>query len=88
LFRSNGYEATQSITAKKVADDEYVALVVPQRLETKRPMIEILSKGVSYLIESSFVFKAGTQHTITVTLNSNPEKVKIEIGGEIEGDWD
>lgn len=88
IVTKNGYESAQSITAKKVSDGVYAAIIVPQRLDTKRPLVEVLSKGVSYLIESSFVFKAGTQHTINVTLNNNPDQVKIEIGGEIEGGWD
>ena len=88
VVTKNGYESAQSITAKKVSDGIYTAIIVPQRLDTKRPLVEILSKGVSYLIESSFVFKAGTQHTINITLNNNPDQVKIEIGGEIEGGWD
>jgi len=79
----NGYESARSITAKKLSDGTYAAIVVPQRLETKRPLVEVLSNGVSYLLESSFVFKAGTQHTINITLNNNPDQVKIEIGGEI-----
>lgn len=83
----NGYEAAQSITAKKVSDSVYAAIIVPQRLDTKRPLVEILTKGVSYLVESSFVFKAGVQHSINITLNDNPDKVKIEIGGEIENNW-
>lgn len=84
----NSYEPAQSITAKKLSDGVYTAIIVPQRLDTKRPLVEVLSKGVSYLIESSFVFKTGTQHTINITLNNNPDQVKIEIGGEIEGGWD
>lgn len=86
MVTKNGYEAAQSITAKKLSDGVYTAIIVPQRLDTKRPFVEVLTKGVSYLIESSFVFKPGTQHTINVMLNNNPDQVKIEIGGEIE-DW-
>lgn len=81
----NGHASPQSITTKKVEDGVYTAIIVPQRLNTRRPFIEVLSKGVSYLVESSFVFRSGMQHTINITLNNNPDKVKIEIGGEIEG---
>lgn len=63
----------------------YSAIVVPQRIETRRPLVEVLVNGVSYLVESSFVFKSGTQHSMTITLNNNPDQVKIEIGGEIAG---
>lgn len=81
----NSHALPQSITTKKVEDGVYTAIIVPQRLNTRRPFIEVLSKGVSYLVESSFVFRSGMQHTINITLNNSPDKVKIEIGGEIEG---
>lgn len=85
MLIKNSYVSPQSITTKKVSEGVYTAIVVPQRLETRRPFIEILSEGVSYLVESSFVFRSGIQHTISITLNNSPDKVKIEIGGEIEG---
>lgn len=81
----NSHASTQSITTKKVEDGVYTAIIVPQRLNSRRPFIEVLSKGVSYLVESSFVFRSGMQHTVNITLNNSPDKVKIEIGGEIEG---
>lgn len=88
VVTKNGYESAKSITTKKVSDGVYTAIVVPQRLENKLPLIEVLSHGVSYLVESKFVFRSGTQHTINLTLNNNPDKVKIEIGGELEGGWE
>lgn len=81
----NSHEGPKSITARKVSRAIFEAIIVPQRIITKLPFIEIISGEVSYLIESTFVFKPGTQHTINIILNSNPEKVKINIGGEIEG---
>lgn len=88
VVTKNGYESAKSITTKKVSDGVYTAIIVPQRLENKLPLIEVLSHGVSYLVESKFVFRSGTQHTINLTLNNNPDKVKIEIGGELEGGWE
>ena len=88
IVTKNGYESAKSITTKKVSDGVYTAIVVPQRLENRLPLIEVLSHGVSYLVESKFVFRSGTQHTINLTLNNNPDKVKIEIGGELEGGWE
>ena len=82
-----GYESAKTITAKKVSDGIYTAIIVPQRIENKVPLIEILSHEVSYLVERKFVFRSGTQHTINIILNNNPDKVKIEIGGEIT-DWE
>lgn len=88
VVTKNGYEASKSITAKKVADGVYTAIIVPQRLENKLPLIEVLSHGVSYLVESKFVFRSGMQHTVNLTLNNNPDMVRIEIGGEIENGWE
>ena len=87
VVTKNGYETAKSITAKKVEDGVYTAIVVPQRLDNRLPLIEVLSHGVSYLVESKFIFRSGTQHTVNLTLNNNPDKVKIEIGGEIENGW-
>lgn len=87
IVSKNAYEGAQSITARQEAVGVYSAIIVPQRLDTRRPLVEVLANGVSYLIESSFVFKAGTQHVMTVTLSNNPDQVKIEIGGEITGGW-
>lgn len=82
------YAPARTVTAKKVSDNKYTAILVPQMLVNKKPLLEIIFKDVSYMIESKFQFKTGTQHVLNVTLNNNPDKVKIEIGGEIEGGWE
>ncbi|MDR0962452.1 MAG: fimbrillin family protein [Mediterranea sp.] len=81
------YESVKSITAKPLGTGSYAAIIVPQRIEFRLPLIEVIAKGVSYLVESAFVFKPGVQYTYTLTLNNDPDKVKIDIGGEIEGGW-
>ncbi len=83
----NSREPAKSITALQISETVYSAIVVPQRLENKVPLVEVITSGVSYLIESRFVFRSGIQHTVNVVLSDNPEKVKIEIGGEIDG-WE
>lgn len=79
------YGGTHSLTMRKDAPDTFSAIIVPQRIERKQPLIEVLTDGVSYLLETRFVFKAGVQHCAIVTLNSDPAKVKIDIGGDIGG---
>lgn len=79
------YAPAKTVTAKKVDDDTYTAIIVPQMITNKKPLLEIIFKDVSYMIESKFQFKTGIHHVINVTLNNNPDKVKIEVGGEIEG---
>jgi hypothetical protein len=90
VVTKNSHESVQSITAKPLSADEesvkYEAIIVPQRLDNFLPFVEILASGVSYMVESKFVFKAGTTHTITVALSDSPSNIKISIGGEIT-DW-
>lgn len=64
----------------------FAAIVIPQRIDNRMPLVEVVMKGVSYLVESKFLFKAGTNHLVNVIISDNPEQVKIEVGGE-KGDW-
>ena len=48
------------------------------------PLVEVIANNVSYLYEAKFIFKPGVQHNITLVISNNPEKIKIEIGGEIK----
>lgn len=80
-----GTEAT--LKAKAAGNNRYTAIVVPQRITNRRPLVEVVMKGVSYLMESAFVFKPGMHHIVSLTITKNPEQVKIEIGGEIEN-WE
>ncbi len=77
--------ATSTIVAKKISNTEYQAIVVPQNIESRRPLIEVETQGVSYLMEGKLSFKQGYSHTIIVTLSKNPTQTKIEIGGSIGG---
>ena len=79
------YVQPKTIVAKQVDHDTHTAIIVPQMLMFKGPLIEIIFKDVSYMIESKFNFKSGMHHTINVIMDRNPDKVKIEIGGEIAG---
>ena len=79
------YAGTGSIRARRLSASEYTAIVVPQNITTRRPLVEVITNGVSYLMEGKLSLKQGMRHTISVTLDKNPEKVKIDIGGEIAG---
>ncbi len=76
----------QSIEAQNMGNNLYSALIVPQRLNNRVPLVEVVMKGVSYLYETKFLFRQGKQHNVTLVISKNPEQIKIEIGGEIE-DW-
>lgn len=79
------YAPAKTITTKRIDEDTYTAIVVPQMITNQKPMLEIIFKDVSYMIERKFQFKTGMHHVLNVTLNNNADKVKVEIGGEIEG---
>lgn len=80
----NGRGNRETITAKADGDHAYSAIIVPQRLSNRVPLIEVIMKGVSYMYESTFQFKAGISHTVNLVISDNPDQVKIEIGGEVE----
>lgn len=83
----NAHGTQQSIQAQNLGGHTYAAIIVPQRLDNRQPLVEVIMKGVSYLYESKFVFKAGIQHTVQLVVSKNPEQIKIDIGGELEN-WD
>ena len=77
----------ETIKARRVDNETFEAIIIPQRMETRRPFLEYIANGVSYLYESTFVFKAGKLHTLELTINSNPDQIEIEVGGSID-DWE
>ena len=81
----DSYSGTSTIRARKISNTEFQAIVVPQNIESRRPLVEVVSQGVSYLMEGKISFKQGYCHTLVVTLSKNPTQTKIEIGGSIGG---
>ena len=78
----------RTITMRQTAPDTFEAIVVPQHIERRTPLVEITMEGIAYLLNYSVSFRPGYQHTITVTLNTSPdqEKIEIELEGDV-GDW-
>lgn len=74
-----------TIRTMQTGNYEYSAIVVPQRLSNRKPLIEVVMNGVSYLYTSTFLFKPGINHYVNIVISNNPEQIKIEIGGEIQG---
>lgn len=68
-----------TIKCRKISANQFEAIVVPQRIESRRPLIEIVANDIAYLLEDNFHFKAGMQHTLNVVLNASPDQIKIEI---------
>ena len=86
IVTRNPYGTAQTIRAKDLGNQMYAAIIVPQRLDNRQPLVEVIMKGVSYLYESKFQFKPGIQHSVQLAISKDPGQIKIEIGGEME-DW-
>lgn len=86
------YGEPEDIICHRVASSpadspEYEAIVIPQRITSKRPFLEYLTDKVSYLVQDTYNFKPGFCYSYTLTINSSPEQIVVSIGGTIEG-WD
>ena len=78
------HASPNTIHAHSIGNHRYTAIVVPQRLDNRQPLVEVVTNGVSYLYEGKFLFKPGVQHNILLALSQNASQVKIQIGGETE----
>ena len=78
------YGESEVIRARMIDNSTFEAIIVPQRLDTRRPFLEYIAGGVSYLYEDTFNFRTGVSYTVNLTINSNPDQIAIEIGGETE----
>lgn len=83
------FSETKTIKMRKIDNETFEAIIVPQFIERSTPLVEITMEGVAYLLNYSMSFRPGYQHTITVTLNTSPdqEKIEISIDGEV-GEWE
>ncbi len=73
----------QSVTALKVADNKYAAIIVPQTVALK---VEVVADGKLYtqsLLEAEL--KSGAQYSVSATLI--PESLDASISGDIEN-WE
>jgi len=68
-----------TITMKKLSNSKFEAVLVPQNIEKRTPLIELTMGGIAYLLEYSLSFRPGYVHTVTVTLNTSPDQEQIEI---------
>ena len=77
-----------TITMKKITNERFEAVVVPQNIEKRTPLIELTMGGIAYLLDYSLSFRPGYVHTVTVTLNTSPDQEQIEISIDpTTGNW-
>jgi len=75
----DAFGSKNTITMKKISNDHFEAVLVPQNIERSTPLVELTMSGIAYLLETSLSFLPGYVHTITVTLNTSPDQEQIEI---------
>lgn len=75
----DAFGAKKTITMKKLTNEKFEAVLVPQNIEKRTPLIELTMGGIAYLLETSLSFRPGYVHTLTVTLNTSPDQEQIEI---------
>ena len=81
------YGERQKIKARQVSIDTYEVILIPQSITENMPFIEVVMGGISYLTENMFSYLPGVQYNVSITLNSSPEQIEVEIGGNIEN-WE
>ncbi len=74
----------KAIRARQRSNYVYEAIVVPQRIQYSMPLVEVEMGGVSYVFDGILHFKAGTDHLINIVINEDPERVEMNISGEVD----
>ncbi len=84
----DAFGAKPTLTMKKISNERFEAVIVPQNIEKRTPLIELTMGGIAYLLDYSLSFRPGYVHTVTVTLNTSPDQEQIEISIDpTTGNW-
>lgn len=75
----NPFGAKSTITMKKIDNTRFEAVLVPQNIEKRTPLIELTMGGIAYLLEYSLSFRPAFVHYVDLTLNTSPDQEMIEI---------
>lgn len=75
----DSFGAKNTITMKKISNSLFEAVLVPQNIENRTPLIELTLGGIAYLLDYSLSFRPGYVYTIDITLNTSPDQEQIEI---------
>lgn len=81
------YGDASPIKARRVSVDTFEVILIPQSIHSRLPFVEIEMNGISYMTYDLFSYLPGVQYSVSITLNSSPEQIEVEIGGKIT-DWE
>lgn len=84
----DGFGSKSTITMKKINNTLFEAVLIPQNIERRTPLIELTMGGIAYLLEYSLSFRPGYVHYVDLTLNTSPDQEQIEISIDPgQGNW-
>ena len=78
------YGEVTPIKAKRLSSDTFEVILIPQSIQSRLPFVEIEMNGIAYMTYDLFSYLPGVQYSVSITLNSSPEQIEVEIGGNIE----
>ncbi len=78
--------ARTTVKSRRVDATTFSAVVIPQRLETNAPLIEVITGETSLLYEGKILFKSGVHYIYNFIISRNPEQSRIYVSGE-QNDW-
>ncbi len=81
------YGSKQKIKARRISEDTFEVIVVPQSVLEYSPFVEIVIGSIAYMTEEIITYYAGVQYTVSITLDKSPDQIQVELGGTVE-DWE
>jgi hypothetical protein len=81
------YGTKQKIKARRISEDTFEVIVVPQSVLEYSPFVEIVIGSIAYMTEEIITYYAGVQYTVSITLDKSPDQIQVELGGTVE-DWE
>lgn len=78
------YGEATPIKAKRVSSDTFEVILIPQSIQSRLPFVEIEMNGIAYMTYDLFSYLPGVQYNVSITLNSSPEQIEVEIGGNVD----
>lgn len=87
IVSKDSYGTKQKIKARRVSEDTFEVIVVPQSILEYSPFVEIVIGSIAYMTDEVITYYAGVQYTVSITLDKSPDQIQVELGGIVE-DWD
>ena len=81
------YGETAPIKARRVSNDTFEVILIPQSIHSRLPFVEIEMNGIAYMTYDLFSYLPGVQYNVSITLNSSPDQIEVEVGGSVDN-WE